>query len=128
MTSELSGSISCLYLTSFTFTVTFTFFILFVNSDMKNSHFVFLNILNDCWVLLTPCMEVNWLVCKGHPFMTSTKMTNFLTPLPYHPQKWTIDLLFKNNRIRKHVTNYKLQDSPNPLPYGRHKCMVPKAN
>ena len=34
-------------------------------------------------------------------------MTNFLTPYPNHPQKWTIDLLFKNNRIRKHVTNFK---------------------
>ena len=32
------------------------------------------------------------------------KVTNFVTP---HPQKWTIDLLFKNNRIRRHVTNFK---------------------
>ena len=32
------------------------------------------------------------------------KVTNFVNP---HPQKWTIDLLFKNNRIRRHVTNFK---------------------
>ena len=41
------------------------------------------------------------------------KMTNFLTlPYPHHPQKWTIDLLFKNNRIRKHVTNFKTLPPP----------------
>ena len=42
------------------------------------------------------------------------KMTNFLTlpPNPHHPQKLTIDLLFKNNRIRKHVTNFKTPPSP----------------
>ena len=28
-------------------------------------------------------------------------------PHPHHPQKWTINLLFKNNRICKHVTNLK---------------------
>ena len=37
------------------------------------------------------------------------KMTNFSIPLPQctpHLQKWTIDLLFKNNGIRKHATMY----------------------
>ena len=31
-----------------------------------------------------------------------------------HPQKWIIDLLFKNNRICKHTTSFKT--SPPPLP------------
>ena len=40
--------------------------------------------------------------------MTSTKNDQFFDPpLPHYPQKWTIDLLFKNNRIRKHMTNFK---------------------
>ena len=37
------------------------------------------------------------------------KMTNFsipLSPCTPHLQKWTIDLLFKNNGIRKHATMY----------------------
>ena len=53
-------------------------------------------------------------------------MTNFLTPPPHththtqpQAQKRTIDLLFKNNRIRKYVKIFKT-----PLPCGRHKCMV----
>ena len=36
-------------------------------------------------------------------------MTNFLTPLP--PPS-SIDLLFKNNRIRNHVTNFKTPSPP----------------
>ena len=45
--------------------------------------------------------------------MTST---NHPLPLPLHlhPQKWAIDLLFKNNSISKYVTN--LKTSPPPLP------------
>ena len=35
----------------------------------------------------------------------------FWLPHPHHPQKW-IDLLFKDNRICKHVTNFK-----NPQPH-----------
>ena len=31
---------------------------------------------------------------------------------PHHPQKWTIDLLFKNNTIRRYATNFK---APSPL-------------
>ena len=42
----------------------------------------------------------------------SQKITNFLTPYPHYPQKWTIDLLFKNNRIRKYVTNFKNPPPP----------------
>ena len=41
------------------------------------------------------------------------KMTNFLTPIPIpHLQNWTIDMLFKNNRICKHVTNFKTSWPP----------------
>ena len=36
------------------------------------------------------------------------KMTNFVNPSPTpHLQNWTIDILFTNNRICKHSTNYK---------------------
>lgn len=47
-------------------------------------------------------------IARGHRFMTSTKkMTNFMTLQLLHQQKSTIDLLFQNNRIYKHVTNFK---------------------
>ena len=59
---------------------------------------------------------------RGHTFITSTKNNQFCDPPPLHPQKGTIDLLFKNNRIRKRVTNFK---TPHPLSCERHKCMVP---
>ena len=36
----------------------------------------------------------------------------FWTPYPHHLQKWTIDLFFKNNRIRKLVTNFKIPPPP----------------
>ena len=38
-------------------------------------------------------------------------------------QFWTTDLLFKNNRICKHVTSFKTFPSQ-PLSCGRHKCMA----
>ena len=46
--------------------------------------------------------------------MTSTKITNFVTPSqhPFHTQKWTIDLLSKNKRICKHVTVLRLPPPP----------------
>ena len=51
-------------------------------------------------------------------------MTNFVTPPPTLPIRKNEEyLLFKNNRIRKHVTNCK---TTHPLPYGRHKYMVAK--
>ena len=50
---------------------------------------------------------------RGHPFMTSTKNDQIFDPHPHHPQKGTIDLLFKNNRICKHVANLKKK----PLPF-----------
>ena len=53
--------------------------------------------------------------------MRSTKNDQFCDPT--HPQKLTIDLLFKNDRIRKYVANFKTP--PFQLPCGRHKCMVP---
>ena len=41
------------------------------------------------------------------------KMTTFVTSFrTLHPQKLTTDLLFKNNRVRKYVTNFKA-----PIPF-----------
>ena len=66
-----------------------------------------------------------------HTFTMSTKMINFVTlpPLPPppplldapHPQKSTIDLLLKSNRL--HI-QAKFQNSPTPLSCGRHKRMA----
>ena len=48
-------------------------------------------------------------------------------PHPQYPQEWKSDLLFKNNRIRWNVTNFKPAPllSNHPLPGGRQKYMVP---
>ena len=55
--------------------------------------------------------------------MASRKNDQFCDPSnPNHQQKQTTDLLFKNNRIRKHVTNF---NTFRHLPCGRVKCMVP---
>ena len=67
----------------------------------------------------------------GHTSMASKKMVNFAISQPLHPQKRTVNqiVLFKNNRIRKHVTNFKTQSPPlTLLPRERHKSMVPKIN
>ena len=40
-------------------------------------------------------------------------MTNLLTPAPTpYLQKLTKDVLFKNNRIRKQATNFKISSPP----------------
>ena len=39
------------------------------------------------------------------------KNTNFVTSHSLHPQKWTIDLSFKNKKICRHVTNFKSTSS-----------------
>ena len=39
--------------------------------------------------------------------MNLIKMTNFVTPKLLHLEKQTIGLLFKNDRICKHVTNFE---------------------
>ena len=61
-----------------------------------------------------------WIGCnfkpfRGHKFMTPTKNDQFCDPWPPCPvphslnlQKWTIDLLFKNKRICRHMTNFKI--------------------
>ena len=41
---------------------------------------------------------------------------------PLHPQKSTIDLLLKNNKIYKHITTFLRL--PTYIPRGRHKCKV----
>ena len=52
--------------------------------------------------------------------MTSIKLINLAIPHTFrHPKEWTIDLLFKNNRIRKHGTNFKTAITS--LPCGRHR-------
>ena len=53
-----------------------------------------------------------WAKSKGSSiYDVHKKWPIFCPPFPHHPQKWTIDLLFQNNRICKHVTNFKT-----PLP------------
>ena len=47
-----------------------------------------------------------WLF-RCHSFVTYTKNDEFCDSHQHlHPQKWTIEVLLKNNRIRKHVTNF----------------------
>ena len=60
-------------------------------------------------------------VFRGHPFIRSPKNDQFFDPNPHHPQKWTTDLLFKNSRIRKHVSNFK---TPPPLPSTFHVDLI----
>ena len=43
-----------------------------------------------------------------------TKLTKFVTPYPLHPQKWTIELLLKNNRFRKNVAIFETPFSHPP--------------
>ena len=50
--------------------------------------------------------------------MTFTKMTNFVTPPPLPSTKTNIDLLFKSNRICKHIENS--QTTSTLFPCGRH--------
>ena len=52
--------------------------------------------------------------------MTSTKWLIFLCFYSHHLQNWTIDLLLKNPKFRKHVVNFKTP----PLLCGRHGDMV----
>ena len=66
---------------------------------------------------------------RGHTFMKIIKIYQFRDPNPkpitsLNSQKWTKDLLFNNNRFRKHVAICKIR--PAPLLFGRHKCMVPQ--
>ena len=66
---------------------------------------------------------------RDHTFMKFIKIYQFRDPNPkpitsLHSQKWTKDLLFNNNRFRKHVTICKIP--PTPLLFGRHKCMIPQ--
>ena len=55
------------------------------------------------------------------------KWPNFwpLSPSLHHPQKWATDQLLKNERIYKHVVNFK---TSTPLPCERHKCMPPNTD
>ena len=70
-----------------------------------------------------------WIGCnlkpfRGHTFMASTKNHQICDPRLLHLQKWTIDILFKNKTICKHVSNFKTP-SPTALPCGCHKYMLP---
>ena len=68
-------------------------------------------------------LHINIFVClfsvhsiRGHIFMTPIKNDQFC------------DLPTKNNRIHKHVTNFKTpppSPTPTSLMRGRHKCMIP---
>ena len=57
--------------------------------------------------------------------MAFKKTDKFCHPLfhPLNPQKWTIDPLFQNNRICKHVTNFKTPALNSP-PCGRPNWMI----
>ena len=64
---------------------------------------------------------------RGHTFITSTKNDQFSDPHPTpYQQKETTDLLFKNNRIRKHVANLKNPQHTPSLLCAHHECMAPK--
>ena len=59
--------------------------------------------------------------------MTYAKNQQFYyDPLLFPPAKMNIDLLFKNKRIHKRVTNFKIPPPPAPFPFpcGRHKGMA----
>ena len=62
---------------------------------------------------ITSLSAFTWPQAKWNSFRGSSiydvhkKWPIFRSPYPHHLQKWTIDLLFENNRIRKHVTNFK---------------------
>ena len=61
------------------------------------------------------------LFIKGLSIYVHKKWSIFWPPPhPHHPEKRAIDLLFKSNRIHKHVS----QDSPTPLQRGCHKCLI----
>ena len=50
------------------------------------------------------------------------KMTNCVTPT-FYARKWIIRPLFKNSKICKHVTHFKIP-YPTPLLCEHHKCMM----
>ena len=66
------------------------------------------------WKRTLPKKNIVFLILLGVIHLwRPQKMTTFLTPpYPHHLQKWTIDLLLKNNRIHKHVTNFKTPHPP----------------
>ena len=65
------------------------------------------------WIMISGIQRNNKIhsisYIRGHSFKMSTKYNQFFDTFltPHHPQKWTIDLLFKNNRTCKNVTNFK---------------------
>ena len=62
---------------------------------------------------------------RGHAFMTSIKNDQFCDPVtPLHPSAKINNRSFiQNNRIHKHVTNFKTPPL-NPLPCERHKYVT----
>ena len=57
--------------------------------------------------LLMTWIVISWILgnSKIHS-VTSTRGYSFVTP-PHCLEKWTIDQLFKNNRVCKHMKNFK---------------------
>ena len=49
---------------------------------------------------------------RGQTFMKSIKNDQFCDFPHSEPQKWTIDILFKNNRTHKRVKNLKIPSPP----------------
>ena len=95
--------------------------LLLLIKPLENKHW-YSNICSSCKVCMNihQILDMTWLFkhCEIKygviHLWRPQKMTNLLSPPPYphHPQKWIIDLLFKNNRIRKHETNLKIPPSP----------------
>ena len=52
-------------------------------------------------------MKVKHSETKRFPLARMFLLVVMHTPTSQHLQKWTIDILLKNNRIRKHVTDFK---------------------
>lgn len=85
--------------------------------------------LSQCWIYLIKrfWFDLIWpfvfwscvlLLLWDQPFMTFTKNDKFFDhpPNPHHPQNKTIGLLFKNNRICKHLPNLKTPNPPSLIP------------
>ena len=75
----------------------------------QNSH-QFVTLWNKTCLVLVEFCESLGVIDLWRP----QKLTNFVTPHLLHPQKWTIELLLKNNRFRKNVEIFKTPFSHPP--------------
>ena len=67
----------------------------------------------DIWFYISRLWNRQFIFTKGSSiYDVHKKWPIFWPPWPHHPQNWTTDLLFKSNRISKHVTNFKTPPPP----------------